>query len=196
MGHIKREQALLLSNIMDLYRQHRNITIDGTIPSSGNSFNMPLNIDFYGTDLSMVEHITAMFQQSRIPFVHSRPQVTGGSTQEVIVLDSPVVQKRNVDWKTQQKDLDDMFEEQCQLQLQGLPHVPTPPQLKITLLNHQISGLQWMVRNETQPPSVPFYKQVEEQGKIVWLSEITNSSQLAPPKPIRGGILVDGMYLC
>jgi hypothetical protein len=97
--------------------------------------------------------------------------------------------------ENQTKDLDDMFDEQCQLQLQGLPHVPTPLQLKVTLLNHQISGLQWMVCNETQPPPVPLYKQVKEQGKIVWLSKITNASQLLPPKPIRGGILADGTNL-
>ena len=195
VGHIKREQALPLSNIMDLYGPHGNIIIDGTIPSAGNSWNMPVNIDFYGTDLSMIEPIAAMFQQSGTAFVHSRPQMTGGSTQEVIAIDSPIVQKCIVDWRTQQKDLDDMFDEQCKLQLQGLPHVPTPSQLKITLLDHQISGLQWMVRNETQPPPVPFYKQVKEQGKSVWLSEITNASQPEPPKPICGGILADGSYL-
>jgi hypothetical protein len=198
VGHIKKDEALSLSKIMD---QYRHIIMDGTIPGGGDQRTIPLQIDFYGTDPALAKTIVAILKPARTHLSNSKyaPAVAAAAaavTAFPFTAPAPIlVQKYTMNWTVQQKDLDDMFDAQSKKQLEGLPLVPTPPTLVTELMEHQVIGLRWMVRNEVNPPLVPFFKEVKQHlGRTMWFSEITNSSQSEPPKPIRGGILADGMY--
>jgi hypothetical protein len=104
--------------------------------------------------------------------------------------DSVQVVTKSVDWKSAQQQLDDMFEKMCKEQTANLPDIPMPPEnLTTPLLEHQKEGIRWLYKRETEDVQAPFYKQVKEKGKNVWLSEITNSSQVIAPRPVKGSIL-------
>lgn len=89
-----------------------------------------------------------------------------------------------------------MFDQSLQSQYKDLPDIPMSSCLQnITLMEYQVLGIKWLVKRETRPAPAPFYKVVKENKKQMYLCEITHSSQVEPPKPIRGSILCDEMGL-
>lgn len=192
VGHIKKEQAAALAPIID---GDLDIKIDGTIPYAGNQWNLPLLLEFYGKEASLAVEVGRMLKRHRIglqqsPLFNASTNTTANSS---ATKPSVVVQKKTLDWRTQQKQLDDMFEQQTKSQLSNLPQV-TIPALEVELYNHQVDGIRWMCHRETGNIEPPFFRKVMEQNKTMWLSEITNSSQSMPPKSVAGGILA-GMKL-
>jgi SWI/SNF-related matrix-associated actin-dependent regulator of chromatin subfamily A3 len=196
VGHVKREQAAAIAPILD---GPLAIKVDATIPHPGNQWNLPLQLEFYGKDTSLSVEVERILMRHCIG-LHRSPVALPKSTSTTAAAAKPaaavVIQKKTVDWKAQQKDLDSMFEQQCKTQLANLPAVDIDPTLlQVDLFDHQIQGIRWLVHMESGTVPAPFYKEVMEQGKKMWLSEITNSSQSTAPKPIRGGILADDMGL-
>lgn len=187
VGHIKREQAAALAPIMD--DSSLEVKLDGTIPYPGNQWNLPLQLEFYGRDLSLAVEVGRMLKRRGIGLQRSPLAETTFNNSKAAAAPSVVVQKKTINWKTEQKQLDDMFEQQSKTQLANLPQIDMPSVLQVALFDHQVTGIRWMVHRETGNIQPPFYKQVQEQGKTMWLSEITNSSQSTPPKPVCGGIL-------
>ena len=88
-----------------------------------------------------------------------------------------------------------MFDQSEREKYQNLPSVDVSHFLSpgVELLAHQQLGVRWMVHREKDDVPAPFYKEVREQGKVMYLSEITNCSQLDRPKGVKGGILA-GKY--
>jgi SNF2 family DNA or RNA helicase len=178
-----------------------------TIPYAGNQFTQPCDCEVLtrvnaGEDpAEAIERVVEQMNRypaSRQLVQRLRPKSSKKSaTAPLATAAAPAVQRKNVDWRTQQKDLDDMFDKQTKEQLENLPDLEMPSQLtNVTLFDYQVQGIKWLVHNETSTSLAPFYKQVRESGQIKWLCEITNCSQTHEPKRIRGGILADGEYVC
>jgi SWI/SNF-related matrix-associated actin-dependent regulator of chromatin subfamily A3 len=107
-----------------------------------------------------------------------------------------VVATKKLDWSAQQDALDKMFDITLKEQYANLPNIAMPGCLRdISLMQYQIQGVRWLVKRETDAAPAPFYKQVKENGRAMYLCEITQSSQPEPPAPIRGSILADEMGL-
>lgn len=103
---------------------------------------------------------------------------------------------KKLDWNAQQAALDKLFDVALKKQYENLPNIAMPDCLRnITLMEHQIKGIKWLVKRETAASPPPFYKSVREKGNAMYLCEITQSSQPQPPTPIRGSILADEMGL-
>lgn len=106
------------------------------------------------------------------------------------------VTTKKLDWTAQQAALDKMFDQSLQQQYKDLPNIEMSPCLQnITLLDYQVLGIKWLVKRETKPIPAPFYKKVKENQSQMYLCEITHSSQVDAPRPIRGSVLCDEMGL-
>ncbi len=122
---------------------------------------------------------------------HIRPEfkaVTPSPTVSVVT--------KKLDWNAQQVALDELFDVALKMQYENLPNISMPDCLQnISLMDHQIKGIKWLVKRETNASPPPFYKTVREKGNEMYLCEITQSSQSQPPRPVRGSILADEMGL-
>jgi hypothetical protein len=127
------------------------------------------------------------------------------------------ITNQTVRWESAQENLDQMFDQLVQDQLTNLPSITIPNTIVTSLLDHQIEGIRWLYHHETMydqqqeqsnstatttktitptpTPIVPFYKQIQERGRTMWLSEITNATQPDPPKRIGGSILYVPFYV-
>jgi hypothetical protein len=177
VGHIKRELAAILSPIMAAHGN--SLKVDATIPGPGNQFELPLCLRLYGSALSdgSVEQQLAKIAYKPLRAVQPFPVE---------------VRTRPLDWTQQQKYFDELFESQQREKLSNLPDVELPRSLTSTLLEHQWTGVRWLVSREKNQ-DLPFWKQVSERGSTKWLCEVTNSSQSHAPTPAKGSILA---YVC
>lgn len=207
VGHIKREQAAMLSRLID-DTTISNLKMEGSIPRAGNKFQLPLQIVFYSVSQSneSVEELasklgsvlqTRLRQDYRFRlesnFDASIQATKVAASQQPV----PVVHSKKLDWDAQAKELDEMFDKQCEMQTMNLTDIPMPIQFSsdLQLFDYQKTGIRWMVHQEIYSKEVPFFEQVKETGKKMWLCRLTNSSQEEEPKLVRGGILADEMGL-
>ena len=184
VGHIKKETARALSQVMDKFP---SITIDGTIPYAGNEYTIPCLVELFGKDAVDLAKVDSVFKPCGIrwamnPLLNPRSAAPSAPV---------VVTKKSVDWESTQRNLDEMFEQLSNEQLSSLPDVPMPSSLvsKGSLFDHQVQGIRWLYHHETGDLPIPFFKKVREGGKDVWFSEITNSSQPTAPNVVTGSIL-------
>mmetsp|Transcript_45123 Transcript_45123/g.94645 ORF Transcript_45123/g.94645 Transcript_45123/m.94645 type:complete len:876 (+) Transcript_45123:187-2814(+) len=200
VGHIKATMAMHLAPIMDRSSQ-LGLRFDGTIPRKGNAYTLPLVLDFYSTNpsdeqarttaLNLQRHLRSDYQFRLTPEFSAST-----STKSAVPTPSVSVVKRKLDWNAQQAALDKMFDKHLKEQTKNLPKIAMPSCLVgITLMDYQIQGIKWLVKKETNATPAPFYKKVKEKGQTMHLCEITQSSQVQPPRPIRGSILCDEMGL-
>jgi SWI/SNF-related matrix-associated actin-dependent regulator of chromatin subfamily A3 len=186
VGHIKATVAVALAPVMDTLKQ---VKIDGTIPYAGNAYTLPLNIEMYGESADDQARVDAMFKRYRLYGWNPNRALIQPPDNKPLTAAAVEVVKTTIDWKTTQQNLDDMFEKISKEQLEHLPAIPMPVAITAKLLEHQTEGIRWLYQRETDTKDAPFYKQVRESGKNVWLSEITNSSQPEAPAPVKGSIL-------
>ena len=196
VGHIKRQTAAQLAEIMD--HMSDLVQVEASIPYQGNAFTLPVLLDFFAP----IDQATEMAQRvkKRIKNFRPSPEFFDRKTLPIETADARsapvVVQRTKINWEKQQEELDKMFDEQLERQLQNLPPLPAPSCLQfITLFDFQIQGIRWLVQNETHPRPAPFFTTVQEKGQTMHLCEITQSSQKDPPTPMRGSILCDAMGL-
>jgi len=198
------------------------LKLDGTIPREGNAYELPLELDFYGrrdptkSEYDEMARLTQLAAHIDSAFSHfklkqktktkkqeraearakalaeaaARAAAGGAAADEP----TPVVHTRTIDWKEQQKNLDELFEKQSREQLANLPEIGMPGQLTVKLFDHQVVGIRWLVSRERNT-STPFYETIQEKGKTVYFCSITNSSSPQPPKPVQGSLLCDCMGL-
>lgn len=208
VGHVKATMAVCLAPIMDDMGKYGVCKIDGSIPRPAGTYVMPLTLELYGTDVGdddvgrrssvLVQSLRRHGISVTVPEFSSRVIGGGGrgpanikpsQQQQAIETRTTIIE----DWKSQ-KELDNIFDKQKSL-IEHLPSITPPTQIKSILLPHQLAGLSWLHHRETSSNQGKhlFYKQVIERGKTVWLSEITNASQLKEPKQVKGGLLCDDM---
>lgn len=203
IGHIKATMAKLLAPISDQSRQ-LNVRVEGTIPRAGNAFNLPIVLEFFSTapTASGAQEVAIMLKKSlkRDYCFRLNREFDGSSTHASVSTHEqvvPTVIRKKMDWNTQQKQLDEMFDKQLEDQYKELPDIEMPYHLLkgIKLFEYQVKGVKWLVKKETMASPAPFYKSVKEKGQNMYLCEITQSSQRDAPRPIKGSILCDAMGL-
>jgi SWI/SNF-related matrix-associated actin-dependent regulator of chromatin subfamily A3 len=209
VGHIKATTAIFLAPVMDRFISMRDTTMnmDGTISlHGGNPFTLPLLLDFHSqsktdfiSDFAQIHDVlqscnTWNPSKALLSLLRGNEDVLEVSANQNDV----VVTNQTLDWKSAQQNLDLLFDQLLQDQLKDLPDVPMPSAIITPLLDHQIDGIRWLCHHETTihdvptmstTRNVPFYKPIQERGRTVWLSEITNATQSDPPPPILGSIL-------
>lgn len=183
VGHIKRQQAAILAPIMDAHGD--KLQLDATIPYRGDQYTLPIEIELSSSDVEIHALVRQFRSKKNFNFVLNPELQTHPDSTEA----APSVRTRTLDWRAQQKDLDDMFEKQAKDQLTNLPVLPRTLPLVTDLLEHQALGIRWMAQRENCEDPPPFFRQVIEGGKKLWLCEITQSSNKGLPKPVHGGIL-------
>ena len=178
-----------LASVMD---EQGDVRLEGTIPREGNQWSIPLTLDFYSTNATEEQARTAAANvQNRLrgdrnfslAQQYRATTVARGKAKTATLK----VTTKKLDWASQQKALDNMFDNTLKEQYKNLPNVEMSSCLtNITLLDYQIQGIKWL--QETEATAAPFYKKVKENKQNMYLCEITQSSQVEPPKPIRGSV--------
>uniref|UniRef100_A0A8C7F806 Helicase like transcription factor n=1 Tax=Oncorhynchus kisutch TaxID=8019 RepID=A0A8C7F806_ONCKI len=166
VGHIKRELAVLLANIMD----NNLARVEGVVPFGvTNQFTMSVVLSFWGRE----ENRDAVVRQitSRSFKLQSGP--TGTHTHML-------TQLKNA--------FDNLFENLMEDKIgerEAVEAVCTP------LLPHQKQALSWMCVSENNAALPHFW---EVKGKLFY-NTLTHSSVRERPQRVRGGILADDMGL-
>jgi len=199
VGHIKGTQARFLAPVMDDMSSSNGSKfgvkkMDGSIPRRAGAYTMPLTLEVYGSAVDyhsksneLVSFFGRCYDISNVRLAENSSSLLGSAS-------LPNIKSRTLnvkDWKSQ-AELDAMYDQQKE-QLSKLHAVPTPAQITTKLMPHQERGLAWMRHREVGDHKPIFFKKVKEKGRTVWLSEITNASQVAEPRPVRGGLLCDDM---
>ena len=98
-----------------------------------------------------------------------------------------------LDWESQHQELDKMFEEIQQKQLENLPDIPMTKQLeKMELFDYQKNGIRWLYNQETSD-QLPSWFHRRCNGN--WFCTVTGLQQTKDPRPVRGSLLADDMGL-
>lgn len=114
IGHIKREQAALLSPLMDSH--HGSILhLEGIIPRPGNAFSLPLCLEFYATtnDPTQALKLSQVLRKRMRFYRNVRMEressgdaaVRGADGPSPTEAATPVVQTQKLDWTQQQQQL-------------------------------------------------------------------------------------------
>ncbi|XP_034147990.1 helicase-like transcription factor isoform X3 [Esox lucius] len=179
VGHIKRELAASLANIMD----NNLARIDGVVPfGATNVFTMPVVLSFWGTE----ENRHAVVQQLSS---HGFKLQTGSSVVKG-VSDGQAPPRKTVPLTAEElkNAFDSLFEdlmEDKNGEREAVKAVCTP------LLPHQKQALSWMCVCENSVALPPFW---EDKGGLFY-NTLTYSSVRERPQRVRGGILADDMGL-
>ena len=154
-----------------------SLHIQGTIPRPGNVYTIPLTLDFHAVASSAESEeafdalASTLGQRIKSKFgnrYHFRLTAAGSARSATSSL--PTIQTKRMDWQPQAKELDEMFDNQCETQLSPLPSMEMPKQFadNVKLFDYQSLGIKWLVNQETANTSTPlFFKQVKEKGKKV-----------------------------
>lgn len=190
VGHVAKEAAAVLAPAMDQFVSQ--IQVDASIPWRGNKYFHPLSLDIRAPE-TLWNPLRQMLQ-SIVPFRKQEGQNAIKTTRQ------PTISVKKLDWKQQQAHLDHVWQNALQQQLHGLAHVTVPDTLQSPLFPHQLDALRWLVHREQpsthpQPHKNPFYETIIEEGKTVYLCQLTRATQIHPPSHVHGGILADGTYL-
>eukprot|EP00536_Pseudo-nitzschia_multiseries_P013974 jgi/Psemu1/327386/estExt_fgenesh1_pg.C_6390001 len=209
VGHIKRQLAAILAPLMDRYCCNSNnarnessptLSIVGTIPREGDYYTIPLHLDFLAVGKSTsIEELAIRSKALAVALQKALKRRFGfqaaASLANTNKSKGTIIESKRMDWTTQAKELDELFDKQSEQQLKDLPEVTMPSQLQTKLLNYQKTGLQWLVQKDTNPKVPCFYSQRKEKNVNVWHCSITKSSQPTEPRSVQGGILCDEMGL-
>ncbi|KAJ7984881.1 hypothetical protein DPEC_G00359370 [Dallia pectoralis] len=182
VGHIKRELAASLANIMD----NNMARMEGVVPFGvTNAFTMPVMLSFWGTEgnrHAVVRQLAASgFTLQTGPIgVKGLMRVTG----------SQAPPRRTVPLTAEElkSAFDNLFEdlmEDKNGEIEAAEAVCTP------LLPHQKQALSWMCVCENSVALPPFW---EDKGGLFY-NTLTHSSVRERPLRVRGGILADDMGL-
>eukprot|EP00977_Amphora_coffeiformis_P006795 scaffold1488_cov141-Amphora_coffeaeformis.AAC.4 len=178
VGHVAKEAAAILSPIWDQFGD-QVIKFDASIPWRGSHYHHPLQLEIRAPQ-SLWETLKPLLA----------PLIPSAASKQSAVS----VASKKVDWKQQQAQLDELWKDLLEKQLHGLPDIDVPEALTSPLFAHQRQALNWLVHRENSTQN-PFYEETTENGKTVYLCQLTMSSQPQVPAPIRGGILADDMGL-
>uniref|UniRef100_A0A4W5KTU1 Helicase like transcription factor n=1 Tax=Hucho hucho TaxID=62062 RepID=A0A4W5KTU1_9TELE len=179
VGHIKRELAALLANIMD----NNLARVEGVVPFGvKNQFTMSVVLSFWGRE----ENRDAVVRQ-----IASRSfKLQTGPTGLMCVDGSGPLPRKTVLLTAEElkNAFDNLFENLMEDKIgerEAVEAVCTP------LLPHQKQALSWMCVCENNAALPPFW---EDKGGLFY-NTLTHSSVRERPQRVRGGILADDMGL-
>ena len=155
-----------------------NLKMEGLIPRAGNKFQLPLQIVFYSVSQpnesieELASKLASILQTRLRQDYHFRLEsnfdASIRATKMASTSQQPVaVHSKKLDWDAQAKELDEMFDKQCEMQTKNLTDIPMPIQFSsdLQLFDYQKTGIRWMVHQEIYSKEVPFFEQVKEAGK-------------------------------
>ena len=187
VGHLAKEAAAVLSPIWDQFGD-QVIKFDASIPWRGNYYYHPLQLEIRAPQ-SLWETLKPLLTPL-LPYNFKNDEKESAARRKPAVS----VTSKKVDWKQQQAQLDQLWKNLLEKQLYGLPEIHVPDALTSPLFAHQRQALNWLVHRENSTKN-PFYEETTENGKNVYLCQLTRSSQPQSPANVRGGILADGTYV-
>ncbi|XP_075057999.1 helicase-like transcription factor [Mixophyes fleayi] len=190
VGHIKKELAAALANIMD----RKLAKVEGVVPyGAHNAFTMPVNLTFWGREenkQAVLDHMNrhgfklGPLPKSSLGFGSNLQSQSAGPRYSAPVL--PAVQMTTEQLKTEfDKLFEDLKEDDKTRELEPAQAVGT------LLLLHQKQALAWMVSRENSKELPPFW----EQRNNLYYNTLTNFAEKEKPETVRGGILADDMGL-
>ncbi|CAH1245828.1 HLTF [Branchiostoma lanceolatum] len=197
VGHIKRELARPLANLLD----QGLARVEGVVPHGAmNVFTMPVDLSFWGRPERREDTVKKLQHHG---FKIRPPSGAGGSgasrggaggggregagpsCMERVLLSA--VQLTQAEMKN---ELDQLFEN---IQESDQTEAAEPCQsVRTPLFPHQRQALAWMARRENSGELPPFW---EERAANKFFNSVTNFTSTRRPQSVRGGILADDMGL-
>jgi hypothetical protein len=97
-------------------------------------------------------------------------------------------------WKTNQRELDTLFDKQNETKYDGIPAFVYPKGLKneISLYQYQHDGIRWLLHQQTADRIPPFWTERmldHARNKPWWYCTLTRKMQTDTPKSSMGSIL-------
>ncbi|XP_054839603.1 helicase-like transcription factor [Eublepharis macularius] len=189
VGHIKKELAACLADIMD----NKLALIEGIVPYGARStFTMPVQLSFWGIpeNKQAVLNYLDMYKFKLAPpgkscgFGYSGTSGKGGTSYSAPV--HAAVQMTTEQLKTEfDKLFEDLKEDDKTREMEAAEAVITP------LLPHQKQALAWMISRENNKELPPFW----EERDNYFYNTLTNFAEKNRPENVLGGILADDMGL-
>ena len=202
VGHLPRGLAAVLAPLVDgRYGGASRTLLEAEITGRGNEFSIPVAVTILG-DPSLADTVRSLCAHHGMDLLPgsglAAPPAAyptggaGGGASRVRVSTQPIGPRS-------QEELDRMMDSADATTLASSLPPFDPAQcdgaLLTALMPHQATGVAWMLSREGAAGLPPFWKEAKEQGRTVYINDITNSSQDAPPAPVRGGLLADDMGL-
>ncbi|XP_056420818.1 helicase-like transcription factor isoform X2 [Hyla sarda] len=186
VGHIKKELAAALAQIMD----RKLVRIEGVVPyGAHNAFTMPVNLSFWGQEESkkvVLDHMKKYgYKLEPVPknFGTSFMSQGAGSSHSPPL---PAVRLTVDQLKSEfDKLFEDLKEDDKTQELEPAKSIQT------VLLPHQKQALAWMASRENSTELPLFW----EQRNNLYYNTLTNFAEKRRPESVRGGILADDMGL-
>ncbi|XP_059159107.1 helicase-like transcription factor [Physella acuta] len=188
VGHIKKEHAKALSQIMD----KTVAKVEGIVPyGAKNKYRMPIDIYLWGTPNNRPEVVGILRSNGITLSEGEHPVRKSGSLLEGSSMDyGHVVSSRIfISPAEMQNELDKMFE----TLEEGDKTTETKPveAIRTSLYPHQKQALNWMICKENNNTLPPFW---EKQGNV-YANSLTMFVTKTVPASVHGGILADDMGL-
>ncbi|KAM3595017.1 uncharacterized protein V6R79_017166 [Siganus canaliculatus] len=189
VGHIKRELAAVMANIMD-----KNLAkVEGVVPyGTNNQFNMPVMLSFWGKEENQ-KAVTELMARRGYKLNTAGIGPTGSNQKPYYSQDArALASKKGVTIPLTPEELKNAFDslfddlmESKDGEKGAAKAVATP------LLLHQRQALSWMCARENKSALPPFW---EKRGELFYNS-LTCFSAKERPERVCGGILADDMGL-
>jgi len=194
VGHIKRELAKALADVMD----NRLARLEGVVPfGKNNIYTMPCDITFWGRPENEQEVIQRMRRHGYIlrlfrePIPSKSGASTPGNSGAVMSIGRPPSIKISQDQMT--RELDKLFEK---LGEQSKVATVEPAEaIKTKLFPHQKRALAWLIARENSTELPPFWKEKKTARETLYFNTATNYATSTRPSCVLGGILADDMGL-
>uniref|UniRef100_A0A4W5KQX9 Helicase like transcription factor n=1 Tax=Hucho hucho TaxID=62062 RepID=A0A4W5KQX9_9TELE len=181
VGHIKRELAALLANIMD----NNLARVEGVVPFGvKNQFTMSVVLSFWGRE----ENRDAVVRQIASRSFKLQTGPTDIENYDYLRLGCRITPFPPLSLLQLKNAFDNLFENLMEDKIgerEAVEAVCTP------LLPHQKQALSWMCVCENNAALPPFW---EDKGGLFY-NTLTHSSVRERPQRVRGGILADDMGL-
>ncbi|EFJ52656.1 hypothetical protein VOLCADRAFT_115608 [Volvox carteri f. nagariensis] len=189
IGHISREQAAVMSPLID----RGQLRIEGLVQGAKGAFTMPIDL-FCFTSPADGEAVAKRLRGGGILLVRSQGGRGGpsgaGQAQGSAAGTRPMTQSEL------DTSLERMFDE---VHTTGAlqPAMEPDGEVLSRLYPHQRVALAWMVTRENDCGLPPFWEEQRPRGGggVRYLNTLTNFSVSEKPQPLRGGILADDMGL-
>ncbi|KAM9316484.1 helicase-like transcription factor [Gastrophryne carolinensis] len=190
VGHIKKELAAALTQIMD----RKLAKVEGIVPyGAQNAFTMPVNLSFWGREENkevVLNHMKKYgFKLGPLPKGSQGYEASFFSRGAGPSYKAPALSAVQLTTEQLKSEFDKLFEDLKEddktKELEPAQAVETP------LLPHQKQALAWMVSRENSKELPPFW----EHRSNFFYNTLTNFAERERPNSIKGGILADDMGL-
>ncbi|CAH3028213.1 unnamed protein product, partial [Porites evermanni] len=193
VGHIKRELARALADVMD----NRLVRLEGVVPfGKNNIYTMPCDITFWGRPENEQEVLQRMRRHGYMLRTFREPippknGMSSATSAAMMNIGRPPSIKISHDQMT--RELDKLFQKIGENS--KVATIEPAEAIKTKLFPHQKRALAWMVARENCKELPPFWKERKAGKEIQYFNTATNFATSSRPSCLLGGILADDMGL-